>query len=485
MILGKELKEKQNDKWRKIALETFADGRDEMNLAEFPLAAIGDRFLDGTKTVVFSDTVWDREKREHLPRQLTISGSDRYGLPTAKDDDILLACIQLSSIGDFHDREVKFSRYELLKLMRWPDESRYYHRLSTSLRRWKGTTVYSDRAFYDNARKSWVNRDFGVFDNLYIYEREADEGARAPASSWFVWNEVLFQSFQAGYVKQLDWNLYCSLKDPVAKRLYRFLDKRFYRGDSVVIDLHELAFNKVRVSRSYNTAQIKRALAKGIKELEEVWQLRPNPERFRKLGRGKWEAVFERKRTRTKPKKPTPAVVEPDSLANELVRREVGPAAATELVASYPQDRIQTMIELYDWHNQKGEVRGAGFLVAGIKSDEPYRLPKDFETKEQKQARNDALNSRKRAELELKTRTEANRANQEKAELRRFQTFYESLSESDQDEFERIALSKANRMTLQLLADAEKKSSPIADVYRQSILMAHFRGIAAEANQHC
>ena len=141
MILGKELKEKQNDKWRKIALETFADGRDEMNLAEFPLAAIGDRFLDGTKTVVFSDTVWDREKREHLPRQLTISGSDRYGLPTAKDDDILLACIQLSSIGDFHDREVQFSRYELLKLMRWPDESRYYHRLSTSLRRWKGTTV--------------------------------------------------------------------------------------------------------------------------------------------------------------------------------------------------------------------------------------------------------------------------------------------------------------------------------------------------------
>src|SRR5210317_1087859 len=104
-----------------------------MNLAEFPLAAIGDRFLDGTKTVVFADTVWDRDTRKHLPRQLTISGSDRYGLPTAKDDDVLLGCIQLSSIGDFHSREVKFSRYELLKLLRWPDESRYYHRLSTSL----------------------------------------------------------------------------------------------------------------------------------------------------------------------------------------------------------------------------------------------------------------------------------------------------------------------------------------------------------------
>lgn len=477
------MREKQNDKWRKIALETFADGRDEMNLAEFPLAAIGDRFLDGTKTVVFADTVWDREKRKHLPRQLTISGSDRYGLPTAKDDDVLLGCIQLSSIGDFHNREVKFSRYELLKLLRWPDESRYYHRLATSLRRWKGTTIYSDRAFYDNERKSWVNRDFGVFDNLYIYEREAEEGAQSPASSWFVWNEVLFNSFQAGYVKQLDWNLYCTLKDPVAKRLYRFLDKRFYRGERVEMDLHELAFNKLRVSQSYNTAQIKRALSKGIKELEEVWQLRTSKERYRKLGRGKWEAVFERKRSRSTTK--TATVIEPDSLADGLVRRDVGPAAAAELVARYPKERVRMMIELYDWHNQKGEARGAGFLVAGIKSDEPYRLPNGFETIEQKQARNDALNSRKRAQQELKARTEANRANQEKAELRRFQTFYEALSENDQDEFERVALAKASRMTLQLLGDAEMKSSPVADVYRQTILMEHFRRIAAESNQHC
>ncbi len=483
MILGKDLKEKQNEKWRKIAIETFADGRDEMNLAEFPLAAIGDRFLDGTKTVVFTDTVWDREKRKHLPRQLTISGSDRYGLPTAKDDDILLACIQLSSIGDFHKREVQFSRYELLKLLRWPDESRYYHRLSTSLRRWKGITVYSDRAFYDNARKSWVNRDFGVFDNLIIYQREVEEGVRSPASSWFVWNEVLFNSFQAGYVKQLDWNLYCNLKDPVAKRLYRFLDKRFYRGDRVEIDLHELAFNKLRVSNSYNTAQIKRALSKGIEELEQVWQLQTSQERFRKLGRGKWEAVFQRKRVRSKAKAAT--VIEPDSLANELVRRDVGPAAAAELAAGHSQERVRTMIELYDWHNQKGEVKGAGFLVAGIKSDEPYRLPSGFETKDQKQARKDALNSRKQAQQELRVREDANRAAQEKAELRRFQTFYESLSEDDQDAFERMALAKASRMTLQLLGDAEKKSSPIADVYRQSIFREHFRRIAAEANQHC
>ena len=64
---------------------------DELNLAEFPLAAISDRFLDGTKTVVLEDTVFDREQNKYLPRRLTLSGSDRYGLPTSKDDDVLLA----------------------------------------------------------------------------------------------------------------------------------------------------------------------------------------------------------------------------------------------------------------------------------------------------------------------------------------------------------------------------------------------------------
>ncbi len=169
-----------------------------------------DRLLEGTKTVVICDQVWDRDRREHVPRKLTISGSDRYGLPVAKDDDVLLACVQLSSLAGFADRRVEFTRYELLKLLRWPQGSKNYHRLSTSLRRWKGTTVYSDRTFYDHRRKSWVNRDFGIFDNLFIYERESGDAEQT--RSWFVWNEVLFESFQAGYLKALDWDLYCRLK---------------------------------------------------------------------------------------------------------------------------------------------------------------------------------------------------------------------------------------------------------------------------------
>lgn len=447
-----------------------------MNLAEFPLATISDRFLDGTKTVVICDQVWDRDRREHVPRKLTISGSDRYGLPVAKDDDVLLACVQMSSIGGFADRRVDFTRYELLKLLRWPQDSKSYRRLATSLRRWKGTSVYSDRTFYDHGRKSWVNRDFGIFDNLFIYEREG--GSESPRS-WFVWNEVIFDSFQAGYLKTLDWDLYCRLESSVAKRLYRFLDKRFYHGPEVSIDLHELAFRKLRLSESYNTAQIKRVLLKGIAELESLWELRATnaDRRFRKLSRGHWEAVFAKK----KPRQPRPerkaqrVEQEQQSLEVALTKRGVGPAAAAELVAGHPRDRIQTMIELHDWHNSRGQERGAGFIVAGIRSKEAYSWPKGFKPSQQR-----AKNSRIRPGREKAVRARQAEQKPKESELAPFLAFWDGLDNQTQSQFEKQAMNRADPIKRRWYDDAQSCGRDTANYFRLAILNDHFRRTSVE-----
>ena len=228
-------------------LDSYREGRDELNLAEFPLATISDRFLDGTKTVVICDQVWDRDRREHVPRKLTISGSDRYGLPVAKDDDVLLACVQLSSMVGFADRRVDFTRYELLKLLRWPQDSKSYRRLAPRFAAGRERRVYSDRTFYDHGRKSWVNRDFGIFDNLFIYERE--ERTAESARSWFVWNEVIFDSFQAGYLKALDWDLYCRSGKPGCQATVSISRQTVLPRWRSSIDLHELAFRKLTAER--------------------------------------------------------------------------------------------------------------------------------------------------------------------------------------------------------------------------------------------
>src|SRR3954464_2823905 len=104
-------------------------GRDEMNLAELPIALLADRVPQGQKTLHFED--------QH--GRLTVTGSDAYGLPTATDTDVIVALIYLTKQRNgFRDVKVNFSRYELIKLLNWSDESWYYKRLEQSFHRWSG-----------------------------------------------------------------------------------------------------------------------------------------------------------------------------------------------------------------------------------------------------------------------------------------------------------------------------------------------------------
>ena len=69
--------------------------KDELNLAEFPIAALTDRVPNGQTTLVFEDKL---ERRDHPPiiRRLTIMGTAKHGLPTSTDDEVLVGLIQLT-----------------------------------------------------------------------------------------------------------------------------------------------------------------------------------------------------------------------------------------------------------------------------------------------------------------------------------------------------------------------------------------------------
>src|SRR5215831_15791726 len=94
--------------------------RDELNFAEFPLASVSTSLPKDQKTLEFTDEIFDRSANQRVQRKLTITASDKYGLPTATDDEVILGLIQLSGKSDFANRRVFFTRYELLKLLNWP-----------------------------------------------------------------------------------------------------------------------------------------------------------------------------------------------------------------------------------------------------------------------------------------------------------------------------------------------------------------------------
>ena len=111
---------------------------------------------------------------------------------------------------------------------------------------------------------------------------------------------MIFQSFQSGNLKQLDLEFYLKLRLPTTKRMYRFLDKRFYRRSRLDFDLRTLACEHIGLSRSYAPTELKRRLKPALEELEQLGFLEPlSPEeRYSYVKRGCWRIIFIRGRQR-------------------------------------------------------------------------------------------------------------------------------------------------------------------------------------------
>ncbi len=254
---------------------SVAWSRDEMNLAEFPLAVLSTRVNHNIKTLEFTDT-HRAPSGELVERRWIITGADKFGLPTSTDDDVVLGLMRLSMSKGFRERKVYFTRYELLKTLRWSTEGRSYQRLIKSLDRLSGVRIRSSNSFYDNSSKAYQTCNFGIIDAYEINDGRKHPGGEGELpKSYFIWSERIFDSFKAGYIKKLNLDLYFQLNSAVARRLYRYLDKHFYYKSSIERVLMPFAFEKVGLSRSYKyVSSIKQQLEPGLEELKNVGFLR-------------------------------------------------------------------------------------------------------------------------------------------------------------------------------------------------------------------
>ena len=242
-----------------------------------------------------------RAKRQHRVRRLTISASDKYGLPTAIDDEVILGLVQVTKAAGFADRRVRFSRYQLIHLLGWRDEGRSYRRLEQSLKRWLGVTLYYENAWWDKAQKRWVDAHFHLLDELVLYRRPDVARRRFPPRRRRVLcrpspgTKSVFRSFQAGFLKKLDLDVL-----PSAEAGRRETDVPVSGQEVSLLQAHCgssfrcFACEHIGLSRRYDAAQLKRRLNPAIAELERVGFLTPLPasERYHRLRRGDWEVVF-------------------------------------------------------------------------------------------------------------------------------------------------------------------------------------------------
>ena len=470
----------------------LAGGRDELNLAEFPITLLSDRVPKGCNTLVFEIEPRDRKSGQLVSRKVTITGSDAYGLPTALDDEILVALIQLTKLkNDFENPTVPFSRYELVNLLGWPDDGKSYRRIEESIRRWVGVTLYYDNAWWNKETGTWVTEDFHIIERCSLINKETkrvriSKGQHELALSSFKWNEVIFRSFQAGSLKRLDIDAYFSYNTSIAKRMYRFLDKRFWIKNNWEFDLKEFAFEHIGLSRNYDVGQVKNKLQPGIDELTECTKERAAfiepmslDERYVKIGKGQWLIRFERKRGSSLP---TELSLEkphgPRGLVADLVSHGVALDVAEELVRTRPAEFVSLRIEVFEWAvSQKDrkviKENPTGYLISSIR-DQYLTVPAGFVSRAEREQRAEIEREKQRQEVEAKQRKRAEQT-QETAYQGRIKKHWNSLSAAEQAKLDGVAIAQAHPDMLK--AYESSKGGPLEAMAQRLIREAHIRKI--------
>lgn len=415
-------------KTKKLVVDVSAHGRDEMNLADFPLATLNDRLSDDVKTLVFQDA----------HGTVTVAGTEKDGLPSAIDIDVIIALLQYTKIqNDFTNPVLRFSRYEVLHLLGWPIDGRSYERLNEALNRWMGVVIFYDGTWWDAASKQYGDAKIHIIEDVVILKGRMKSGNQQdlPLSS-FRWNQRFFANCQAGNLKRLDTKEYFSLKSYVSKRLYRFLDKRFYRRADWVLDLDEIAFERVGLSRSFErkVGKIKEKLLPALQELESIGFLEPmaNEERYFKEKKD-WKIRLNAARKVETPAVPPAEKGPPPALAVELTTRGVTDSTAAELVERHPSEQIAAKIETFDWLVEKKDKRiaksPAGYLVKSIQDN--YATPKGFVSTAERAKLKSAAEAKQQA-AEAARRQEREKAEREQKEARLLREHWESLSPEEQ-----------------------------------------------------
>ena len=310
------------------------DGRDEMNLADFPISALqraqkGDGAGGKLDRMEFTASRYDAASRGRVTQKVTLTSTARDGLPTPADEHVILALLYVAKHStNFREATVRFAPSQLFEIMGWAPNGRSYTRLRDVLRRLKSLTIRYENAWWDVVGRAYEEEVATGILSGYRIARQVSGPRKAGQEllSTVTWTQAFQESLERGNLKRLNLKVFFELQTPTAQRMYRFLDKRFYTQPNFAMDLVEFACGHVGLAETNNVAVLKRRLTPGIAELEKIGFIRPAPaaERYEKLQVGQWRIRFQ-------------GVAEPAALPSAAPAPPPVPSAPPEPVASPPK----------------------------------------------------------------------------------------------------------------------------------------------------
>lgn len=188
---------------------------DEMNLVEIPFALLTK--TSGQRTLELSSDGVER----------LVADEAVGGLPTALGERALIALLwyhknTAAQSPRFRVHLRHFVTSYLFPKRDYRPNARILEAVQEQLRRIAHTRVVSNR-WYDKERGQRVAIDASIIDYIKVIE---EGGNNRPRILEIRWGELFFESLRARYTKKLDYGVWLAIERPLARRLYRWLDRQ-------------------------------------------------------------------------------------------------------------------------------------------------------------------------------------------------------------------------------------------------------------------
>jgi plasmid replication initiation protein len=343
----------------------------EGNFEEHPYFRVGDRNA-GTGIMQFENVLRTRDGNV-MQQSWVVRAAHGRGLPGRYDQDVYVALMQLiDAKGLPDDGWVSFSVYELVELMGKRHSGREYGQVRESLQRLATTSVESKNAFYHKGRKAYITDTFSLLTEAKLAEYEGIAGERKDRNRVHL-SQYFVESYRANYLKHIDAGFYFSLSSPIAKRLYRLVDKKRSGRKSWEVELFSLK-SRIPLSDYQYPSKIKEKLAPAHEELVSKGFLKDAS--YRKNESGQEYAVYEI----TEDFHARRAAVASRSLSTDelfcvqrLQAEGMARETAEKLVATYSTARVMHYVEALP--HQKNIRNPAGWLRKAIESNYELDMP--------------------------------------------------------------------------------------------------------------
>jgi|GEM_PF-4381100 len=366
-------------------LKYLQSGRDALELLDFSLSGASDVPDKKIESIVSVREGIDSATGKKLDRSWEIAFSAKYGRPTPKDDDVLLALLKISSEDNFENQRVYFSRSKLCQINDWSAQGDDYKAIANALDRLQGVRITARNYDFDEKLNIWKDRRFGIINESEIYDKEKIGTAREASDgevpqSWFEWSTFMMESFKRNQLRQIDLDVHRSLQKTMSKKLHRYLGKNFWFKRVLPIDLKELGIDICGYKQGTPLAELRRALKPAFTELQEK-KVYGGLKIHIQQSYGKCEVTFIvshalsiKKAKQADRKKPS------NPLFERLIKLRIDEEDAIKAIDQHSDDRIIEDIEDIAYRDKHGMIArsSSGLLHKMLQSKKPFERPKGF-----------------------------------------------------------------------------------------------------------